>query len=144
MNNKKQKKWKVEYAPGFWKSAAKCFSNKPRYWIPRTIRDVKYEIIWAWQRVFKGYDDRWTWSTYSMLTDTMIKALSGLKKCHYGYPSRLKNNKEWNQVLRDIIKGFKAAEKISGTFNAKKIKAWDKDFQKGMKLFVKYFFSLWD
>jgi len=140
-----KKKWEVKFAPGFWKSVDKCFSNKLQYLIPRSIRNVKYEIKYAWQRVFRGYDDRWHFSTYSMIGDTLIKALGGLKKYHTGYPAHLKGNgKEWKQILGEIIKGFKAARKISETFNPKKIKVYNKDFQKGMKLFVKYYFSLWD
>ena len=81
-----------------------------------------------------------------MLSDVMIKALSGLKKYHCGYPSYLKGkDKEWKQILGDIIKGFKAANKISEESfkDLKKTKEWA-TYQKGMKLLVKHFFSLWD
>ena len=58
---KKQKELKIVFHPKFWESADRLFSNKLQYLIPRFLSNAKHEVKWAWQRVFRGYDDRITW-----------------------------------------------------------------------------------
>jgi len=143
----KKKKITIEYAPGFWKSMNKCFSNHPRYWIPRTISNIKLEIVMAWERVFKGFDRRWYWNADYMICKTLIPTLKWLKKNGCSYPTYLKNITEWRKILGEIIKGFEAAQKImdlSYTLNKNRYKKLEKEFRDGMKLFAKWFFNLWN
>lgn len=175
---KKTKKWKVAFAPGFLKDVERLFSNKLRFLIPRKINDWKSEIIWAWQRVFRGYDDRITWGLNDWLNENLPKILRKMKSFVHGYPStpfkkKIKNDidsiKEWKNILEQMAKGFESAEKISDKEYMKKIKLkkarkdmfgqdsyidykFDKkyynklykEFEKGIDLFKRWYFNLWD
>lgn len=150
---KKLKKWQIKYAPGFWESVAKCFSNRPKYAIPRWFSDKKYEIKWAWQRVIRGYDDRWYWNLDNQLQWIIPQCVRWLKKNHSGCPEKLydKNRKgnecwEWEKILGKIAQGFEALKKIDNEYlwRGEKYKKLNKEYQEGMKLFMKYFRNLWD
>ncbi len=134
-------------------SYKKCFSNNPIYLIPRMITDFKYEIIWAWQRVFKGYDERWDWGTVSQLQTIMPKCLRELKRIHHGCPPDLwdksKKKKEcwkWTMILEKIARGFEASAELHelAKNKGKKFEKLIKERNEGLKLFVKYFENLWD
>ncbi len=130
ITKKKNKKWEVKFAPGFLKSAEKLFSNNPKYLIPRTISNCKYEIKWAWQRVFRGYDDRLIWNLHSYLSDYLPVIVRRLAKIAHGYPSSInkkskanfKNIGDWKKTLEKIAKGFESAKKLDNDEFMKKIK----------------------
>ena len=129
-SKKKNKKWKVDFAPSFFESAEKLFSNDLKYLIPRKIDDWKFEIEWAWQRVFRGYDDRMIWDLHFYLSEYLPKIIRKLAKNAYGYPASInkkdkkefKNIKDWKNTLEKIAKGFDAAGKIDRDEFMKKIK----------------------
>src|SRR3990167_9910633 len=132
VKNKKNKKWEVKFHPEFLKSAERLFSDNLRYLIPRKLSDWKYEIKWAWQRVFKGYDDRVTWDLHAYLSDYVPKILREMQSFVHGYPSTpfkkkkqkgdIKSVKEWKEVLEKIAKGFDAARKIENNEYMVKVK----------------------
>jgi len=149
---KKGKKWKIKFAPGFQKSFDKCFSMNPIYSIPRFFSNIKSQIKWAWQRVFRGYDDRWYWSLDGHLNWIIPICVRKMKK-GMGCPSSLYNKKnkrdeckEWHKILEKIAQGFEANEKIFSKYlwKGKRFEKLDKKYKDGMKLFVKYFDNLWD
>lgn len=170
--NMKKKKWKIVFAPSFEKSWNKIFSKKIQYMIPRTIKNIKNEIEWAWQRVFRGYDDRMIWSLNSYLDTYIPKIIRKMIKIVHGYPanpfceSEIKNIEQWKEILEKIAKGFDAIRKIDnyefmknteekyteGIFKGMHKKKTDKkeynrlynEFEKGIELFKKYFLNLWD
>jgi len=173
-NKKKNKKWEVKFAPSFWESADRLFSNKLKYLIPRKLSDWKYEIKWAWQRVFRGYDDRITWEIDHWLVDYLPEIIRKMKNNLHGYPSNPfekktklpRNEKEWKDILEKIAVGFESASKIindayiiktkekekdgafKGTnkykFDKKLYNKFLKEFDSGIKLFHEFFFNLWD
>lgn len=171
--NKKKKELEVKFHPSFWKSYDKLFSNNLIYLIPRTLDDIKYEIKWAWQRIFRGYDDRTVWSLKSDIYNHLPKIIRSLEETAHGYPANPFNKKneinslkQWKEILEKIAKGFDAAKRLDnleymikskekytegffkGSFKSipdkLKFKKDLKEFDEGMKLFHKYFFNLWD
>lgn len=174
---KKDKKLKVILTDGFKDSFVRLFSNNLIYLIPRKISEAKYAIKWAWQRVFRGYDDTMCWDFHSWISEYFPKILRDLKDNNVGCPSELydkkaKKNKEcwkWEEILEEMAKGFDAAKSIDNTEYMKEIKLkkpkkdlfgedtyidykYDekhynklhKEFEKGVDLFKKHFFGLWD
>ena len=149
---KKKKRMEILFAPGFKKSFDKMFSINPIYAIPRFFDNAKCEIKWAWQRVFRGYDDRWYWGLDSHL-NWIIPLVTRRMKDGLGCPSSLwsKNPKDdecrkWHDILEKIAQGFEATEEISVNYlwKGKKFEKLDKQRKEGMKLFVKYSDNLWD
>lgn len=111
-----------------------------------TIKDFIYEIKYAYQRVVRGYDDRITWGLEEELAKIINKVTFNLAENSYSYPNGL-TEKKWKEILQQISFGFGSyIEMRSGmyTFKDKEYKQLEKDFKKGMKLFVKYYGNLWD
>ena len=84
-------------------------------------------IKWAWQRVWRGWDDTTVWGIDYWLIETIPPMLEQLRK-HKSYPGVLITEeieklpqaeidaiceKEWNVILDTIIAGFRAAGKIA-------------------------------
>ena len=121
-----------------------------------------YEIKFAWQRVFRGWDDRVIWSVDTYLTENVPLWLKELQNVQIGgVPFEFFENREkieysneehkvakenWNRELQIMIDGFTASKKIQDC-------EWDTNeerqklietFEKGMKSFTDNYFSLWD
>lgn len=116
--------------------------------ISNFIKDIRNQIIWAYQRCFRGYDDRIFWGISSQLSPMMVKIIDWYIKNQNGYPAIL-TNKKWNNILKQIKEGFEADIKI-GNMNFDK-KNWKKEWnklekkrEKGLILFAKYYADIWD
>jgi len=157
--NKKNKKWEVVYTPEFMKSLKRLTGLRYRIlsYIPDKYRNFRYNL----QRFRRGYSDRDCWSIDYFLVDIIPKMLRQLKKNCHGCPGDLFDNKKkdnqchkWDKVLIEMAEGFESGEKIlnmefmeDGDTTEqwkKKQELLYKKFDTGMKLFVKYFFNLWD
>lgn len=151
----------IKFHPKFEKSCKRLFSNNPYYLIPRLIRNAKFEIKMAWQRVFRGYDDAFVWDLHHNFSWLMCEALPKLRKNKTGCPGELydDSNKDdechkWSKILLEIENGFKAGKRIGDGDNWGKVGNPDlslkkdeedrKIFENGMDLLKKYYFSLWD
>ena len=97
----------------------------PSIWsLPRrTYRQVK----WAWQRVFRGWDDSMVFDSQAWLSETLPPMILELKK-YKGYPGTFITDDvkdlpqdeqdeicviKWHGVLDQIVDGFTAAQQIS-------------------------------
>ena len=137
----------IKYTPEFFASFKKCFSSNPRYAIPRWFRNTYYELKWAWQRVFRGFDDRWYWEYPGYILDMSIEVINRLSKNTSGYPANetdCKTLEDWQKILREIKEGFWAGKRV---YNQ-----WSKDLDKDIKKFqdmlrgkyAEHFLGLWD
>ena len=103
------------------------------YSIKRFIRDelsprqICRQLKWAWQRLFRGWDDRISWSIDSYLSEHVPLWIAQMR-LHKGYPCMMVTDdikdlpqdeldeicmKKWSDILDQIIDGFKAAQQIS-------------------------------
>jgi hypothetical protein len=101
-------------------------------------------VKWFLQRGWRGYADSDVWSLDWYLRKFMPQALGDLKSGP-GYPSGLTEEK-WNKILDDIAAGFLAAHALADydyETNTQR-ENLEKIQKKGLKLFVKYFNSLWN
>lgn len=112
--------------------------------IPKDFyREIKYFI----QRGRKGYCDRDLWGIDEWLSDILPKAIREFKKHNYGYPGygEAKTPKQWNKILSEIANGFEAWNKIDKLpLKSKRYRKYLAQFNKGMKLFHKWYGGLWD
>lgn len=106
-------------------------------------RELKYFI----QRGLYGYADNDWWSIDYYLSQWMPSAVRKVGAGH-GYPGRGEANtpQKWKAICEKIAKGFEASYKISeydykGSMEMQKLQ---KQQQEGLKLFVRWFDSLWD
>jgi hypothetical protein len=116
---------------------------------------ILYEIKYAFQRLFRGYDDRKSYDVYYEIAKFTLRHLKNFRKLKkVGYPRGLTMRK-WNKILDKMIYAFErlanddilvyqdknGKSKIRNTKNIKKINS---KIDEGLALFVKYFQSLWD
>jgi hypothetical protein len=128
----------------------------------KILKYTWYELTYAWDRVFKGYDQRVAWSIDMYLNEMMPIWLKELKDSKPGIPMVLFNKedfdemgcttegtdervkKEFEEIIEKMIAGFEAnaaMDKLvpSSSEYVEKEKIW----LEGMGLFVKYYNTLW-
>lgn len=136
----------------------------------RNIREGFSHIKWAFQRVYRGWDDRAAYGMDSFLAKIIPELITGMKKYGNSYPGDIGPDK-WIEELNTISDGFKAAQRVQNddfpawdelrlsddfdwgkdelpeTFWPKLEKEQDlalDTFYKGMDKFVEHFWDLWD
>lgn len=97
------------------------------------IEDIGREIKWAWQRVFRGWDDRAAWSVDTWMFEILPQILRQLKENKHGIPMfcfdavNAKTNEKYeysdseyeragtyfNNILDKMISGFDAGYKLT-------------------------------
>lgn len=118
------------------------------------VKYIYYEIKYAYQRVFRGWDDRVVWSISTHLNENMPLWLEELKQSK-GTPCFFYSNVEnaskeedelarnkWLFELDKMILGFVSAKKMENTWTENP--ELEKNFKEGMESFTKYYFNLWD
>lgn len=172
----------------------KHYLTHPWLWVGDLFRNIK----WAWQRVYRGWDDRVPWSIDWHLCQFMPDWLRVLRDSKIGFPIEMYDDdfdwtgvwtdtpeekhahekavERWKDTLDEMITGFEAGYTIlngnfpendkafeiskhiddseesfraySDAIDRDKLKAEEdkaqKEYERGMELFVKYFFALWD
>jgi len=92
------------------------------------------------RELFKnGFDRSETWNLDDTIARFILPRLIFFRKNLNGYPSDL-SNKKWKKNLDKMIFSFKSCIKDDIIFNKEK----EKEINKGLELFSKYFRNLWD
>jgi hypothetical protein len=128
--------------------------------LPWQIRDLNFEFRMMRQRVNRGFDDRFWWSHHDTHSTMMVGMFDQFLKHHMGYPMMYEckhkkkrggcdcGNKKWETDLKVMRDGFKAAlewEDLDyGKKSDKKRKLIEARFKKGMELYTRFYFNLWD
>ena len=135
-----------------------------KYAIPRKVSDWKFEVRMAWQRVFRGYDDRYWWSHFHEHSRITLEALKTFRAKHMGSPSQFfgfnttneEGHAKWDEILDKTIAGFQASIDMDDVYivdkngeydskaTQKEIKRLEKIQNEGLQLYVKHYRNLWD
>jgi hypothetical protein len=149
---------KVIETEGFKEDMRRLFSDEPKYvlrrWWGFISRDMWMKIKWFIQRGMRGYADEDWWDLGDYLASWMPKALRDMKRNVHSHPidDEVNTVKEWEAVLEKIARGFEAKRKQDElTWDKKRTehfkRNWNKlqkEFEEGMKLFIKFYDNLWD
>ena len=92
-------------------------------------------VYWFFQRGYRGFGDNDVWDFDYYLAEVISKGLKQLKEYYHG-------DKPTKKELDVIIKGFEANIKMMD--NPLLYKELKPIFDKGMKLFHRYFNHFWD
>jgi len=129
-------------------------------WLSDRLRKIKS----FFQRGYRGWADEDTWDFDLYLAKVMSQGLKHLKKHHHGCPSDIYNKykdrkdltqhqkdklavKEWKTKMDIMIRGFEIVPQL---FNMKVLKTkirkerYFYEFERGLDIFKKYYFNLWD
>lgn len=74
----------------------------PFYRFRGHCRELRHIIKWAFQRMFRGYDDTETWELYYNFITRYKKILTRYRKKHCGYPGDL-TEEEWDAIIDRMI-----------------------------------------
>jgi len=66
---------KIKFHPKIKDDLKKMFSNNPFYLIPRLLEDIPMKIRFAFQRMFKGYDNSFYYDMGGYLEQYFIPAI---------------------------------------------------------------------
>jgi len=158
-------------APYRWVFAWEDYRKNPMRYIPQTVelcvKNISYFfkwLKWCLQRGFRGWADCDWWSMDYYLIDIIIPMLKTLRDNQMGHPCDL-TEEQWVEKLNEMIEGFEAGKRVlddeyyeivSPDFpekdaTRKEVLEWgrmnmadQKIFKQKMKIFIKYFFNLWD
>lgn len=142
------------------------FNYKFSYYLERPDYlwyDLTNPIKWAWQRVFRGWDDRAVWGVDAYLAELMPQLLRKLKEDKQGIPisffvdpfeditpeAEAAAQANWGAVLDEMIAGFEAAERHINANYRRDIPNGFIDTDevltaRALSLLKEYFFDLWD
>jgi len=145
-----------------------------KVWWPtrRFFKEIPYnikKIKWFWQRGRRGWADCDCWSVDDYLVSVIVPMLKHLKENTHGYPGygKASTSQKWEAVIQEMIEAFEAADRviadeyyievsgdsIEAISNAprEEVLKWGelskadvKLFEKKSKVFIKWFFHLWD
>ena len=73
----------------------------------KIISESCNHLHWAWQRVFRGWDDRVAWGIDWHLAKMLPVWINRMKEYGNSYPGDL-TYEEWHGILDEMIIGFKA------------------------------------
>lgn len=133
------------------------------------VQGIFSELKWAYQRLTRGWDDRVCWSIDYWLDYMMPDILNQFKEIknsipmfcldefnhdeNYNYTpeNEEKAIKNWNNIIDDMIVGFKASKYLRDDLefvDREQYKTASDDLEelrkKGMYLFVNHYGDLWD
>jgi len=127
-----------------------------RPWV--LIKEISYVIKWAFQRMFRGWDDTVVFSLDNYLAKMIPVWIRGIKKYKDGIPmsmfdkdiemgketeeDMIKACEKYDKILDDIAEGFEAWTKYDGWFFEENHDDEAK-FHKAMNLFMLHFGTFW-
>lgn len=132
------------------------------YAVKNGVKDAVYGVKYAWQRLFRGYDDRAWWNMDRYLSDIISKLSHELRTKSHGTPASVYielgftpsdsgeytdeetvlAEEKWANILSDIEEGFKEYIEVDNCMlhpNHDLVK-----FNRAFDLFREYFSALWD
>lgn len=134
--------WMTKYAPPLGDYNYAAYLYQPHNYVIALWDHAK----WFIQRGTRGYADCDVWGLDSYLTEWMPRAVMALRRKSHGAPLGVRV-KVWNERLVAIADGFVAARELQDLKyeypSAGHRAAWRR-FDRGMRLFHKHFFDLWN
>lgn len=104
------------------------------------FRTLKRELGFAWQRMWKGYDDTYWYSMNGTFIELYIELFTEWIDNIHSYPHDM-TSREWEETL-NLMKGYLIfTEKALDDDNRELATEYKNKF---FELFSKHFFDLWD
>ncbi len=101
---------------------------------------IKQELNYAWQRAWKGYDDRFWWDMNDAFISLYTKLFKDFRDNMNSHPHNI-GYIEWGNILDKMVNLLEQI--VSLEDNCEYGKAVEKK-NEFFKLFSEYFYDLWD
>lgn len=105
------------------------------------LRNLKFEIRWAWQRLVRGWDDTIYFDPDTYLADYIQRACDMKLKDEDGYLS-YQEHKDLQQLSFGMGSYLEMSTGIY-KYGEAEYKRLEKEYKKGLQLLVEYFGKLW-
>ena len=100
---------------------------------------IKRTIRFLFQRIFRGWTDKETWSLERTIAKFVLPRLKRFKELNFGYPYNFTMD-TWDEALDKMIFSFeKVSRKYEEEYDIETLKKIDE----GLELFSKHFHDLW-
>lgn len=127
------------------------------------IGAISQEIKFAWQRVFRGWDDKAVWDIDHYLANLISQLVKELKELERGVPTEMFEEEDWDEknfcykdgamekavakwelILDEIADGFiYYRENIYDSFTNEEIEELQRRLDNSIDLMKKHYMSLW-
>lgn len=159
INNYNKRNWFDKNIPGIFGYKFSYAITHPLIILELSADEIKY----AWQRIFKGYDERVSWSIDCYLAKMIPKWIYDLRNAkepgipqsffdkyslqeddNYSEEDEKEAHKEWHSVLIEIENGFKDYLKLDEIeFDDPERKNMEKRFERAFDLLREHWNELW-
>lgn len=127
----------------------------------KITEEIWCQTKWAWQRVFRGWDDRALWGINYYIAKILPEMLTKFIKYNNGIPMSIvdkypRNDSyemsdedydtasiEWDAILQKISDGFALYDKLDEISDKEERERNVKKFNKALELFKEHFNDLW-
>ena len=81
-------------------------SRKEKYKLRRFFRELRWELRYAWRRVWRGYDDVDFFECFEMFRRRMIRILEDFIKYGHGLLNLPQESEHYNELLERFPEGY--------------------------------------
>lgn len=110
----------------------------------RIIVDAFYQVKYAFQRAFRGYDDREVFSVDHFFVERQLKILKDFQETKHGYPPQVITFENWSNIIQQMIDDLQFINDSMYEYDTEKDNECIKRKDHFFYLFSTYFFTLWD
>lgn len=126
--------------------------SRVKHW----LQDLRWNITYGFQRMFKGYDSVDTFDTFEKFIERYTKILTEYRERHVGYPVGI-SNEDWEAIIDEMLYHlyYMDEEHVIAELEEGVPDNWCANYKavteilyyhknKFFELFSKYFYDLWD
>ena len=107
------------------------------------LRHIKYELKYAWQRAWRGYDDSMVFNLDYGFVELYREILKDFKENLHGYPGTM-TEEEWDDVLDEMIGNLDRIYYVLFKSDNDDADLVEQEKDRFFELFKEHFWSLWD
>lgn len=107
------------------------------------VSTLRRELVYAWQRAWKGYDESYWYGLDSTFVELYISLLTRLRKDMNSYPPEM-TVEQWEQILDEMIKCLKEMRVLFTPNVSRDYDSIMESKERFFELFNRYFYQLWD
>lgn len=107
------------------------------------LRHIRYELKYAWQRAWRGYDDSMVFDMNDTFIELYREILKDFKENLHGYPGTM-TEEEWNDILDEMIGSLDRMYYVLFKSDNDDADLVEQEKDRFFELFKEHFWSLWD
>lgn len=107
------------------------------------LKHIRYELKYAWQRAWRGYDDSMVFDIDYSFIDLYREIFKDFKENLDSFPSTM-TEEEWDDILDEMISCLDCMYHVLFESDNDDADLVEQEKNRFFKLFKEHFWSLWD